>query len=192
MGRDLQIFKTELKLNELYDKCIEELKSVGLDIYQIPNVGSVDICLSKRKSLLDRHQRSVNSNLKDIRTCLFQEWNDCFSDSYDDLQVQFDSPVSKQNPEPIKPPSTPFRLKQYFPRNKLINGLLISILVLTVGFLGMTIYSKSIQLSAQKTAVKSLDAAALAKQQDEQLNEAFLELGIDRSKLTSDLSCFVE
>ena len=50
MGRDLQIFKSELKLNELYDNCINELKSVGLDIYQIPNVGSIDICLSKRNN----------------------------------------------------------------------------------------------------------------------------------------------
>lgn len=155
-------------------------------------IASPVICLSNRKSLFNNHKKSVNSNLKELRASLFQEWNESFSDSYDELHTQSVTLISKPDPKPLGLPSIPFRLKEYLPRNKLINGLIISILVLTVGFLGMTVYSKSIHLSAQKTAVKSLDAAALAKQQDEQLNEAFLELGIDRSKLTSDLSCFVE
>ena len=50
MGRDIQIYQRDRKLNELYNQCIKELKGIGLDILNIANIGTIDINLSKRNN----------------------------------------------------------------------------------------------------------------------------------------------
>lgn len=50
MGRNIQIYQRNAKLNELYKQCIEELKSIGIDIFNIPYVGNIDISVSKRNN----------------------------------------------------------------------------------------------------------------------------------------------
>ena len=50
MGRDLPIYKRNGKINELYMECIEELKCIGIDIFHIANIGSIDISISKRNN----------------------------------------------------------------------------------------------------------------------------------------------
>ena len=50
MGRNIQIYQRDRKLNELYTQCVEELKSIGIDICGVPNVGSIDIKISKRNN----------------------------------------------------------------------------------------------------------------------------------------------
>lgn len=50
MGRNIQIYKRDGKLEELYAKCIEELKSIGIDILKIPYIGKIDISISKRNN----------------------------------------------------------------------------------------------------------------------------------------------
>lgn len=51
------------------------------------------------------------------------------------------------------------------------------------------LHSKS---SNQQQSTPLLPAEAMAQQQDELLNKAFSDIGIDRKKLSSDLSCFSE
>jgi len=50
LGRDLQIYKRNEKLKLLYENCIEELKNIGIDILEIPNIGAIDINVSKRNN----------------------------------------------------------------------------------------------------------------------------------------------
>jgi len=50
LGRDIQIYKRNEKLNILYKQCIEELKNIGIDVYNIPYIGNIDISISKRNT----------------------------------------------------------------------------------------------------------------------------------------------
>lgn len=50
MGRDIQIYQRIGKLDKLYTQCIEELKSIGIDIFSIPHIGTIDIKISKRNN----------------------------------------------------------------------------------------------------------------------------------------------
>lgn len=40
----------EEKLNELYNECIEELKSIGINVIDNELIGEIDICFSKRNT----------------------------------------------------------------------------------------------------------------------------------------------
>lgn len=40
----------EEKLNELYNECIEELKSIGINVIDNELIGEIDIHLSKRNT----------------------------------------------------------------------------------------------------------------------------------------------
>lgn len=50
MGRNIQIYKRDAKLEILYKQCIKELNSIGIDIYNIPHIGNIDISISKRNN----------------------------------------------------------------------------------------------------------------------------------------------
>lgn len=50
MGRNIQIYQRNGKLNQLYNESIEELEKIGIDIYKIPHIGTINITISKRNN----------------------------------------------------------------------------------------------------------------------------------------------
>lgn len=151
---------------------------------------TVEIPNSKRRFGTSRDNLFT---LGEVRKYIINAWNCEFSESQDQLYQAINTPEQNHNSLQVKEKSSFIKqIKILLPRGRAFKILGATVLCLITIYLGLNIYSKVINLSAQKSAIKSLDAESLAKQQDQQLNEAFLDIGIDRSKLTSDLSCFVE
>lgn len=130
--------------------------------------------------------------VSDVNAKIKNDWNDSFDLALKMLLNPVDQYQQKSQIEKQQRGGAWFYFKKPFSyisnnKGKVILPAIISVLVLLN--LAQLFGGKNNQ---QADAVSLLSAEAMAKQQDEILDKAFSDIGIDRNKLSSDISCFTE
>lgn len=83
-------------------------------------------------------------------------------------------------------------LNQFGPQAGIGLYLKTGILFLIAAFLLLAVISKAMNMFMPQTNTNPLDATALVNDHENTMNKIYDDLGIDRSKLSDDLSCFSE
>lgn len=155
-------------------------------------LASPDLTVSKYKQGYKRNKVSNTANFNELVKELKKEWQFAFSEALD-------------NASPVQQLAAPHNSSQYKKKNKspiyfensnifssIVKIIIVVLLLSGVAYLGLTAYGKALQVETTRNTALSLNPSALAKNQKDVVDETFKEIGIDRSKLTSDLSCFAE
>lgn len=153
------------------------------------------LTVSKKRQGYKRKKISNTASFLQLTKEIKTDWQSSFSEALDN--------VSNTTPlySPTKPPEGTKlkkrnRSSDFWDFSGFYGGFvkLISVFLIIsgIGYLCLSIYGKALQVETTRNTALSLDPEALAKNQKDVVDETFKEIGIDRNKLTSDLSCFVE
>lgn len=143
---------------------------------------------------LTSEKKSKTLQLEDFRKEVNKLWQDAFYHSF---------ALKSEANEVNKLITTPFPKSQSLLtellaslRNLKPKGitkiLIYCFCIFAILVMGLNLYEKSLKVKAQYNANKAVDPSMLVSEHDEILNKAFADMGIDRSKISNDLSCFSE
>lgn len=138
---------------------------------------------------IKRHQINESTNFNQNRQTIFSKWQEQFADAVDDLHYYSTEKETVNNTEPTRHAQPVYRSprKRRFRPNL---AYLFTASLVVVAFV-LAFYLSS-QRGAAPTATQNTDVWALAAQQNADVDKVFTDMGIDRSKLTADLSCFTD
>lgn len=129
--------------------------------------------------------------VSDLNKRIKNDWNDSFNSA---LKLSF----QPQNPTVETAKKTVGESNSFFKKinittlkkNKTKTAIFVFMGILVT--LNLSYLFSKANNQQQNSAVSLLSAEAMAQQQEELLDKAFSDIGIDRSKLASDISCFTE
>lgn len=131
--------------------------------------------------------------VNDLNQRIKSDWNDAFNSA---LKLSFQSKIQNPTVETTKKTvgNSSSLFKKFniatFKKNKTKTALFVFMGVLVA--LNLSYLFSKANNQQQNATVSLLSAEAMAQQQEELLDKAFSDIGIDRSKLASDISCFTE
>lgn len=174
------------------------------DIYLVSKYEATErkyILASPKILTLEKHQShkrkkiSSTASLIQLSKEIKSEWQASFADALDDAST----PISR-SATPISSKTMDAKWKNKITDFFSLSGplgifvkIVLTIMILNAtGYIAISLYNKTLQAKNIKNTAQSLDPVALAKNQTDIVDETFKEMGIDRNKLTSDLSCFAE
>lgn len=150
------------------------------------------VTLTETNSRIKKQRQSRTANLFSLRKQVSDIWQDCFVYALDSICNNESTNINLQKTQN----RTSNNKTNFLDANGFFGNLIkISVCLLflfLIGFLGLNIYGKAMQVKNIKDTSTSLNPNALAKNQQDVVDETFKQMGIDRAKLTSDLSCFAE
>lgn len=151
-------------------------KKVGLKKQRISNTQTIKIL---RKEISDTWQEVFLNALE-----RFNSISPITLSNESSTQLNTQRKASSRNKRSI------FELNGFF--GNFVKLSICFLLLSLLGYLCLNLYGKAMQVQNTRNTNISLNPTALAKNQTDVVDQTFKEMGIDRSKLTSDLSCFAE
>lgn len=191
---------------EFFEKDSEGTEFITGDVFLITNgeqsgrilIASPQVIVNTKNTTRQKRKKSSTQIVRFLRKEIVDSWQNAFLLALDDYNssISNDSTLNRNNSNPQSNPKG-MNLNKFFPNidGYFGNFIKLSICFLLIGFIGymgLNIYGKAMQVQNTRSTNISLNPTALAQNQKDVVDETFKEMGIDRSKLTSDLSCFAE
>lgn len=158
-----------------------------------PKITTVD-----RKIGFKKQRVSNSQTIKILRKEISDTWQEVFLialerfNSSSPLTINSDSHAQATPQRKASSRNTPFIFDLNGIFGNFVKLSICFLLLSLLGYLCLNLYGKAMQVQNTRNTNISLNPTALAKNQTDVVDQTFKEMGIDRSKLTSDLSCFAE
>lgn len=155
-------------------------------------LASPSMLINTQKQSYKRNKISNTASLIHLSKEIKSEWQAVFSDALDNVVCANTptQPMNKTRQNKVIAPIKPFEISGTF--GVFLKTIFSILMLILLAYVCLSFYNKTLQVKATSSTVLSLNPEALAKNQKDVVDETFKEIGIDREKLTSDLSCFVE
>lgn len=158
-----------------------------------PKIATVD-----KKSGFKKQRVSNSQTIKILRKEISDTWQEVFLIALErfnsslPLSISNVSNVQVNHQRRASTWNTPFPFNLSGIFGNFVKLSICFLLLSLLGYLCLNLYGKAMQVQNTRNTNISLNPTALAKNQTDVVDQTFKEMGIDRSKLTSDLSCFAE
>ena len=158
-----------------------------------PKITTVD-----KKSGFKKQRVSNSQTIKILRKEISDTWQEVFTIALERFNSSSPLSISNASHAQANPQrrassgNTPFLFNLSGIFGNFVKLSICFLLLSLLGYLCLNLYGKAMQVQNTRNTNISLNPTALAKNQTDVVDQTFKEMGIDRSKLTSDLSCFAE